>query len=43
MTPADCGGDGDTVATDLAVAVLCGIVIAALSFAWRHAREIRAT
>jgi len=30
-----------TVATDLAVAVLCGIVIAALSFAWRHAREIR--
>ncbi|RZT10616.1 sulfate permease, SulP family [Duganella sp. CF402] len=31
-----------TVATDLATAVLCGIVIAALSFAWRHAREIRA-
>jgi SulP family sulfate permease len=31
-----------TVATDLAMAVLCGIVIAALSFAWRHAREIRA-
>ncbi|MES2349179.1 MAG: SulP family inorganic anion transporter [Pseudomonadota bacterium] len=31
-----------TVATDLAIAVLCGIVIAALSFAWRHAREIRA-
>ncbi|OEZ64097.1 bicarbonate transporter BicA [Duganella sp. HH105] len=30
-----------TVATDLAVAVLCGIVIAALGFAWRHAREIR--
>jgi len=29
-----------TVATDLAVAVLCGIVIAALSFAWRHAREV---
>ena len=29
------------MATDLAVAVLCGIVIAALSFAWRHAREIR--
>ena len=24
------------------MAVLCGIVIAALSFAWRHAREIRA-
>ncbi|WP_373986775.1 SulP family inorganic anion transporter [Duganella sp. BuS-21] len=31
-----------TVATDLATAVLCGIVMAALSFAWRHAREIRA-
>jgi SulP family sulfate permease len=31
-----------TVATDLATAVLCGIVIAALSFAWRHARDIRA-
>jgi len=31
-----------TVATDLATAVLCGIVIAALSFAWRHAREVRA-
>ncbi|NVM77607.1 SulP family sulfate permease [Duganella sp. SG902] len=31
-----------TVATDLAIAVLCGIVIAALGFAWRHAREIRA-
>ncbi|MET0267598.1 MAG: SulP family inorganic anion transporter [Duganella sp.] len=30
-----------TVATDLAVAVLCGIVIAALSFAWRHARDVR--
>ncbi|TFW14791.1 SulP family inorganic anion transporter [Duganella callida] len=30
-----------TVATDLATAVLCGIVIAALSFAWRHAREVR--
>ncbi|PLZ03670.1 sodium-independent anion transporter [Burkholderia sp. WAC0059] len=31
-----------TVFTDLAVAVLCGIVIAALNFAWQHAREIRA-
>jgi SulP family sulfate permease len=31
-----------TVLTDLAVAVLCGIVIAALNFAWQHAREIRA-
>ncbi|RCO10147.1 SulP family inorganic anion transporter, partial [Bacilli bacterium] len=28
--------------TDLAVAVLCGIVIAALNFAWEHAREVRA-
>jgi SulP family sulfate permease len=31
-----------TVFTDLAVAVLCGIVISALAFAWQHAREIRA-
>lgn len=31
-----------TVFTDLATAVLCGIVIAALNFAWQHAREIRA-
>jgi len=31
-----------TVFTDLAVAVLSGIVIAALNFAWQHAREIRA-
>ena len=30
-----------TVLTDLAVAVLCGIVIAALNFAWEHARDIR--
>ena len=30
-----------TVLTDLAVAVLCGVVIAALNFAWQHAREIR--
>nr|WP_314541979.1 SulP family inorganic anion transporter [uncultured Massilia sp.] len=31
-----------TVFTDLAVAVMCGIVIAALSFAWQHALEMRA-
>ena len=31
-----------TVFTDLAVAVLCGIVIAALNFAWQHARDMRA-
>lgn len=31
-----------TVFTDLAVAVLCGIVIAALNFAWQHARDIDA-
>lgn len=31
-----------TVATDLATAVLCGIVIAALNFAWQHARELYA-
>lgn len=31
-----------TVFTDLAVAVLCGIVVASLNFAWQHAREIRA-
>jgi len=30
-----------TVFTDLAMAVLCGIVIAALNFAWQHAREMR--
>ncbi|MGI4984753.1 MAG: SulP family inorganic anion transporter, partial [Janthinobacterium lividum] len=30
-----------TVFTDLAIAVLCGIVIAALNFAWQHARDIR--
>jgi SulP family sulfate permease len=30
-----------TVCTDLATAVLCGIVISALSFAWQHAGEIR--
>ena len=31
-----------TVFTDLAIAVMCGIVIAALNFAWQHAGEIRA-
>ena len=29
-----------TVFTDLAVAVLCGIIIAALNFAWQQAREL---
>lgn len=31
-----------TVFTDLATAVLCGIVIAALNFSWQHARDMRA-
>jgi len=31
-----------TVLTDLATAVLCGVVIAALNFAWQHARELYA-
>ncbi|MDO9004183.1 MAG: SulP family inorganic anion transporter [Aquabacterium sp.] len=31
-----------TVFTDLAAAVMCGIVIAALNFAWQHARELYA-
>ena len=31
-----------TVLTDLAMAVVCGIIIAALNFAWQHAREMRA-
>lgn len=31
-----------TVLTDLATAVLCGIVIAALNFAWQHARDLYA-
>ncbi len=30
-----------TVFTDLAIAVLCGVVIAALNFAWMHASDIR--
>ena len=29
-----------TVFTDLATAVLCGIVIAALAFAWQHSRDV---
>ncbi len=32
-----------TVLTDLAVAVLAGVVFAALVFAWQHAKEMRAT
>ncbi|WP_263260300.1 SulP family inorganic anion transporter [Pseudomonas sp. RIT-PI-S] len=31
-----------TVFTDLAIAVLCGVIIAALSFAWQHAQDIHA-
>lgn len=31
-----------TVFTDLAFAVMCGVVIAALNFAWQHARELHA-
>ncbi len=31
-----------TVLTDLAAAVLCGIIIAALNFAWHHARQLYA-
>ena len=31
-----------TVLTDLAMAVLCGVVIAALNFAWQQARELYA-
>ncbi len=32
---------GVTVATDLAVAVVCGVIVAALIFAWEHAKQIR--
>ncbi|WP_233214115.1 SulP family inorganic anion transporter [Pollutimonas nitritireducens] len=32
-----------TVLTDLAIAVLAGVIFAALVFAWQHAKEIRAT
>lgn len=31
-----------TVFTDLAMAVMCGVIIAALNFAWQHARELYA-
>ncbi|MBB3103074.1 SulP family inorganic anion transporter [Azomonas macrocytogenes] len=31
-----------TVFTDLATAVLCGVIIAALNFAWQHAHDMRA-
>lgn len=31
-----------TVFTDLATAVMCGVVIAALNFAWQHARDLHA-
>ena len=31
-----------TVVTDLAMAVLCGIIVAALNFAWQHAGELYA-
>ncbi len=34
---------GVTVATDLAVAVACGVIASALIFAWEHAKEIRVT
>lgn len=30
-----------TVFTDLATAVMCGVVVAALSFVWQHARDMR--
>jgi SulP family sulfate permease len=32
-----------TVATDLAIAVVVGVIISALVFAWEHARHIKAT
>lgn len=32
-----------TIFTDLAVAVILGVIISALVFAWQHAREIRAS
>ena len=34
---------GVTVVTDLAVAVVVGVIVAALSFAWEHAKHIFAT
>ena len=33
---------GVTVFTDLALAVLVGVILSALNFAWQHARELRA-
>ncbi|WP_085441209.1 SulP family inorganic anion transporter [Magnetofaba australis] len=33
---------GMTVATDLAIAVVCGVIVSALAFAWEHARQVRA-
>lgn len=32
-----------TVATDLAIAVLVGVIVSALVFAWEHAKQLRAT
>ncbi|ABK43598.1 sulphate transporter [Magnetococcus marinus MC-1] len=32
---------GMTVATDLAIAVITGVIVSALVFAWEHARQIR--
>ncbi|WP_442918237.1 SulP family inorganic anion transporter [Magnetococcus sp. PR-3] len=32
---------GMTVATDLAIAVIVGVIVSALVFAWEHARQIR--
>lgn len=32
-----------TVATDLAIAVVTGVIVSALVFAWEHARELRIT
>ncbi|HUN00544.1 MAG: sodium-independent anion transporter [Halothiobacillus sp. 20-53-49] len=34
---------GVTVLTDLAVAVISGVIVSALVFAWNHARELRVT
>jgi SulP family sulfate permease len=31
-----------TVLTDLAIAVFCGVIFAALAFAWKHAKQISA-
>lgn len=32
---------GITVATDLAIAVICGVIVSALVFAWKSARQVR--